>query len=39
VDDKAFWGLIRRALLLFVDAIEQRWGFERTSALRKESRE
>jgi hypothetical protein len=32
--DKELWLLIRRALLLIVDAIERRWGLAKTSDLR-----
>jgi hypothetical protein len=34
VTDREFWLAVRMALLAFVDAIERRWGFERTSDLR-----
>lgn len=36
IDDREFWMIIRRALLLFVDAIERRWEISpRTSETRK----
>jgi len=35
VEERIFWLLVRQALLLFVDAIERRWDFERTAELRK----
>ena len=36
--DKEFWILVRQALLLFVDAIERRYGLRRTAELRKAER-
>lgn len=35
MDDRQFWILIRQALLLFVDAIERRYGLKRTAELRQ----
>lgn len=39
MDDKQFWLLVRQALLLFVDAIERRYGLKRTAELRKLERD
>jgi hypothetical protein len=33
--DRDFWLAVRMALLAFVDAIERRWGFERTADIRR----
>lgn len=35
LSERAFWQLIRQSLLLFVDAIERRYRFTRTSELRR----
>jgi hypothetical protein len=35
MNDREFWLLIRQALLMFVDAIERRFCFPRTSDLRR----
>ena len=37
--EREFWFMVRQALLLFVDAIEQRWCMVRTSHLRREKKE
>ena len=37
IEDREFWLIIRRALLLFVDAIERRWNIPRTAEMRKNS--
>lgn len=39
MDERAFWLLMRQALLLMVDAIEQRLQMARTSEIRKLLRE
>jgi hypothetical protein len=36
MSDREFWLMIRQALLMFVDAIERRWGIPRTTELRAE---
>lgn len=33
--DREFWLLVRQALLLFVDAIEQKYSMPRTSEMRQ----
>ena len=38
MSDREFWILVRQALLLFVDAIERRYGLRRTAELRKAER-
>ena len=38
MDERAFWYTVRQALLLFVDAIERRYNFPRTSEIRKQLR-
>jgi hypothetical protein len=35
MSEREFWLIVRQALLLFVDAIERRYGLARTSELRK----
>lgn len=38
MSEREFWGMIRQALLMFVDAIERRYGFPRTAELRREAK-
>jgi hypothetical protein len=35
MSDREFWIIVRQALLLFVDAIEQRYSLTRTAELRQ----
>ena len=35
MEDRAFWLAVRQALLMVVDAIERRYGLQRTAELRK----
>jgi hypothetical protein len=35
MSDREFWIIVRQALLLFVDAIEQRYSLPRTSEMRQ----
>jgi len=35
MEDKDFWLAIRQALLMMVDAIERKYGLDRTAELRK----
>ena len=35
MSDREFWIIVRQALLLFVDAIEQKYGLQRTSEMRQ----
>jgi hypothetical protein len=35
MNDREFWIIVRQALLLFVDAIEQKYGLPRTSEMRQ----
>jgi len=39
MNDREFWMLVRQALLIFLSAIEKRYGFEITTELRKKAKE